>query len=282
MHAARRGRWPCQSLNCVAPGRGDLSLSRFHPAPFESLWFPDHVQYTATRPEGWSLWPGPWRVIPKALGHEVLCNRFRTRASAKMAPPEGLSAPSGPRHRRRGRGGVPGVRCLPIDGRIGPAGGSPRADPRDGTQAPRTTRGKHYQVDGRTATSAQPVHRSWWVGTRTLLLRVVAAPDWWNYRSRVRTIRRAGALKSHCGRGARLREIHQVVRVGSYRRERRSSSDQAAGHTPLANSVIGHQTRLPKTVASWRGARRDGQLCRRAASGGTWLSRDLLPRLREA
>jgi alkanesulfonate monooxygenase SsuD/methylene tetrahydromethanopterin reductase-like flavin-dependent oxidoreductase (luciferase family) len=56
--------------------------------PYESLWFPDHVQYQNNRvAEGWSLlafalarYPGKW------CGHEVLCNSFRNPAHlAKMA-----------------------------------------------------------------------------------------------------------------------------------------------------------------------------------------------------
>lgn len=56
-------------------------------APFESLWFPDHVQY-ANRPvaEGWSLFVYALSRYPdKLCGHQVLCNSFRNPAHlAKM------------------------------------------------------------------------------------------------------------------------------------------------------------------------------------------------------
>ena len=57
-------------------------------APFESLWFPDHVQYANnTVAEGWSLLAFAMARYPgKRCGHEVLCNSFRNPAHlAKMA-----------------------------------------------------------------------------------------------------------------------------------------------------------------------------------------------------
>src|SRR5207302_645787 len=57
-------------------------------APFESLWFPDHVQYTGHKvAEGWSLLAWAMARYPEKLcGHEVLCNSFRNPAHlAKMA-----------------------------------------------------------------------------------------------------------------------------------------------------------------------------------------------------
>ena len=57
-------------------------------APYESLWFPDHVQYQGNQvAEGWSLLAfGMARYPDKLCGHEVLCNSFRNPAHlAKMA-----------------------------------------------------------------------------------------------------------------------------------------------------------------------------------------------------
>jgi alkanesulfonate monooxygenase SsuD/methylene tetrahydromethanopterin reductase-like flavin-dependent oxidoreductase (luciferase family) len=57
-------------------------------APYESLWFPDHVQYQGNRvAEGWSLLAFALARYPdKLCGHEVLCNSFRNPAHlAKMA-----------------------------------------------------------------------------------------------------------------------------------------------------------------------------------------------------
>src|SRR5215207_3562985 len=56
--------------------------------PFESLWFPDHVQYDSnTVAEGWTLLAFALARYPdKYCGHEVLCNSFRNPALlAKMA-----------------------------------------------------------------------------------------------------------------------------------------------------------------------------------------------------
>src|SRR5262249_10875994 len=56
-------------------------------APFDSLWFPDHVQYGAHKvAEGWSLLAYALARYPdKRGGHEVLCNSFRNPALlAKM------------------------------------------------------------------------------------------------------------------------------------------------------------------------------------------------------
>ncbi|MEX1018031.1 MAG: LLM class flavin-dependent oxidoreductase [Litorilinea sp.] len=57
-------------------------------APFESIWYPDHVQYGG-KPvgEGWTLMVyGLARYTDKICGHQVLCNSFRNPAHlAKMA-----------------------------------------------------------------------------------------------------------------------------------------------------------------------------------------------------
>jgi alkanesulfonate monooxygenase SsuD/methylene tetrahydromethanopterin reductase-like flavin-dependent oxidoreductase (luciferase family) len=57
-------------------------------APFDSLWFPDHVQYGSHKvAEGWSLLAYALARYPdKVCGHDVLCNSFRNPAHlAKMA-----------------------------------------------------------------------------------------------------------------------------------------------------------------------------------------------------
>ena len=56
--------------------------------PFDSLWFPDHVQYGANKvAEGWTLLAFALARYPdKLCSHEVLCNSFRNPAHlAKMA-----------------------------------------------------------------------------------------------------------------------------------------------------------------------------------------------------
>lgn len=57
-------------------------------APFDSIWFPDHVQYANRNvAEGWSLFAYALsRYEDKICGHQVLCNSFRNPAHlAKMA-----------------------------------------------------------------------------------------------------------------------------------------------------------------------------------------------------
>jgi len=51
-------------------------------APYDSLWFPDHVQYDSHKvAEGWSLLAYALARYPdKFCGHEVLCNNFRNPA----------------------------------------------------------------------------------------------------------------------------------------------------------------------------------------------------------
>ena len=65
-------------------------------APFDSLWFPDHVQYGGNKvAEGWTLLAYALARYPdKLCGHEVLCNSFRNPAHlAKMvATAQALSA----------------------------------------------------------------------------------------------------------------------------------------------------------------------------------------------
>src|SRR4029450_3621660 len=56
-------------------------------APFDALWFPDHVQYGSNKvAEGWTLLAWALARYPdKLAGHEVLCNSFRNPAHlAKM------------------------------------------------------------------------------------------------------------------------------------------------------------------------------------------------------
>src|SRR5215470_10557147 len=76
-------------------------------APFESLWFPDHVQYGANKvAEGWTLLAFALSRYPDKLGtHEVLCNSFRNPAHLAKMGATG-QAPSGGRGHPRHRGGL--------------------------------------------------------------------------------------------------------------------------------------------------------------------------------
>src|SRR6185503_4975478 len=99
----RRSRRPSSTSEMAAPGSrripvglnvwSRLVASTFPyldqtVAPFDSLWFPDHVQYGSHAvAEGWTLLAWALARYPdKLAGHEVLCNSFRNPAHlAKMA-----------------------------------------------------------------------------------------------------------------------------------------------------------------------------------------------------
>ena len=64
-------------------------------SPFDSLWFPDHVQYAGNKvAEGWTMLAYALARYPdKLCGHEVLCNSFRNPAhlAKMMATAQALS-----------------------------------------------------------------------------------------------------------------------------------------------------------------------------------------------
>ena len=81
--------------------------------PFDSIWYPDHVQYGAKNvAEGWSLLAfGLARYPDKLQGHQVLCNSFRNPAHLAAAALEewallGTAKRAGPPARFRARSGA--------------------------------------------------------------------------------------------------------------------------------------------------------------------------------
>lgn len=180
-------------------------------APFESLWFPDHVQYDS-KPvaEGWSLLTFALARYPdKLCGHQVLCNSFRNPAHlAKMAATcQILSA---------GRvvlgigAGWNEEEYLAYDWPF------PKVSVRAGqlaeaiqicramwTQSPASFQGRHYQITNAYChPHPDPIPPVMVGGAgEKFILRVVAQyADWWNYiyQDQATYAQKQEVLKEHC------------------------------------------------------------------------------------
>jgi alkanesulfonate monooxygenase SsuD/methylene tetrahydromethanopterin reductase-like flavin-dependent oxidoreductase (luciferase family) len=273
-------------------------------APFESLWFPDHVQYTGHKvAEGWSLLAWAMARYPEKLcGHEVLCNSFRNPAHlAKMAAT--LQALSGGRlvlgigagwneEEYRAYGWpFPSTRV-----RIAQLAEAIELIRAMWTQAPALFKGEHYQVDGAYCEPRPQPRPPIMVGGHgeRYLLRVVARQaDWWNYpfRGFEQYAQRQEALKAHCRDvGRDYDEIHQVVRVGILIGENGREVERIKARPdtrPLADiSLIGTPDQVTETLLAIvaRGARRlTVNFADVPHPEGTWLfAATVLPRLRDA
>jgi len=273
-------------------------------APFESLWFPDHVQYTGHKvAEGWSLLAWAMARYPEKLcGHEVLCNSFRNPAHlAKMAAT--LQALSGGRlvlgigagwneEEYRAYGWpFPSTRV-----RIAQLAEALELIRAMWTQAPAHYKGEHYQVEGAYCEPRPQPRPPIMVGGHgeRYLLRVVARhADWWNYpfRGFEPYAQKQEALKGHCRDvGRDYDEIHQVVRVGVLIGENGREIERIKarpGTRPLADiPLIGTPDQVTETLLAIvaRGARRlTVNFADVPRPEGTWLfAATVLPRLREA
>src|SRR5262245_45488616 len=197
-------------------------------APFESLWFPDHVQYGANKvAEGWTLLAFALSRYPDKLGtHEVLCCSFRNPAHlAKMVAT--AQALSGGRVILGIGAGWNEEECR--------AYGWPYQPTRvplaqlaaeiellrpmlSGPTAPYYA--QHDSIAGaRCEPPPDPIPPIMVGGSgEKYLLRVVAQhADWWNYvfRGREAYAHKQEVLKAHCREvGRDYEEIEQVVRVG--------------------------------------------------------------------
>jgi alkanesulfonate monooxygenase SsuD/methylene tetrahydromethanopterin reductase-like flavin-dependent oxidoreductase (luciferase family) len=197
-------------------------------APFDSLWFPDHVQYNGHKvAEGWTLLAYALARYPdKLCGHEVLCNSFRNPAHlAKMvATAQALS---------RGRM-VLGIGAgwneeeyraygwpfPPARVRIAQLAEAIELIRRMWTEAPVSYAGQHYQLtNAYCEPRPNPIPPIMVGGSgEKYLLRVVAErADWWDYSFRGPEIyaHKQEVLRTHCRSARRdYDEIRQVVRVG--------------------------------------------------------------------
>jgi alkanesulfonate monooxygenase SsuD/methylene tetrahydromethanopterin reductase-like flavin-dependent oxidoreductase (luciferase family) len=196
--------------------------------PFESLWFPDHLQYSGHKvAEGWSLLAFALARYPdKLCGHEVLCNSFRNPAHlAKMvATAQALSGGrvilgigagwNGEEYRAYG------WPFPPARVRIAQLAEAIQLIRAMWTEAPANYRGEHYQlVNAYCEPRPHPIPPIMVGGSgEKYLLRVVAQhADWWNYNFRGREdyAHKQEVLKRHCRDvGRDYAEIKQIVRVG--------------------------------------------------------------------
>ena len=197
-------------------------------APYESLWFPDHVQYNGHKvAEGWSLLAFALARYPdKFCGHEVLCNNFRNPALlGKMAST--CQAISGGRV-------ILGIGAGWNEEEYG-AYNWPFPRPRVRiaqlaeaielirlmwAESPANYQGEHYQISNLyNEPKPDPIPPIMVGGSgERYLLRVVAQQaDWWNYgfRSADMYTHKQNVLKGHCRVvGRDYEEIEQVLRVG--------------------------------------------------------------------
>jgi alkanesulfonate monooxygenase SsuD/methylene tetrahydromethanopterin reductase-like flavin-dependent oxidoreductase (luciferase family) len=195
---------------------------------FDSLWFPDHVQYGENKvAEGWSLLAYALARYPdKRCGHEVLCNSFRNPALlAKMvATAQALSGGrvilgigAGWNEEEYRAYGWP---FPPTRVRIAQLAEAIELIRLMWAAGPVTYRGEHYQVTGAHCESRPEPVPPIMVGGHgeKYLLRVVARhADWWNYsfRDAATYTQKQEALKNHCREvGRDYDTITQVVRAG--------------------------------------------------------------------
>jgi alkanesulfonate monooxygenase SsuD/methylene tetrahydromethanopterin reductase-like flavin-dependent oxidoreductase (luciferase family) len=197
-------------------------------APFDSLWFPDHVQYgDANVAEGWSMLAYALARYPdKICGHDVLCNSFRNPAHlAKMAATMqtisggrvvlGIGAGWNEEEYRAYGWPFPSARV-----RIAQLAESIQILRSLWMATPVTFHGEYYQLDGAYCEPKPDPAPPIMVGGKgeKYLLRVVAQhADWWNYvyEDQATYAHKQRVLQDHCAAvGRNYDEILQVIHVG--------------------------------------------------------------------
>jgi alkanesulfonate monooxygenase SsuD/methylene tetrahydromethanopterin reductase-like flavin-dependent oxidoreductase (luciferase family) len=197
-------------------------------APFDSLWFPDHVQYDANKvAEGWSLLAFALARYPdKICGHEVLCNSFRNPAHlAKMVATTqaisggrvvlGIGAGWNESEYRAYGWPFPSNRV-----RIAQLVEAIELIRTMWSEAPASYQGEYYQIANaycEPRPSPVPPIMVGGAGEKYLLRVVAQYADWWNYSftgSDMLTHKQT-VLKQHCDAvGRDYGEIKQVLRAG--------------------------------------------------------------------
>jgi alkanesulfonate monooxygenase SsuD/methylene tetrahydromethanopterin reductase-like flavin-dependent oxidoreductase (luciferase family) len=197
-------------------------------APFDSLWFPDHVQYSGHKvAEGWTLLAYALARYPdKICTHEVLSNSFRNPAHlAKMVATAqaisggrvilGIGAGWNEEEYRAYGWPYPPTRV-----RIAQLAEAIELIRAMWTRAPASYHGEHYQVFGAYCEPRpEPLPRIVVGGHgERYLLRVVAQhADGSNYpyRDHATYVHKQEVLKRHCREvGRDYDAIEQIVRVG--------------------------------------------------------------------
>lgn len=224
---------------------------------FESLWFPDHVQYGAKNvAEGWSLLAFALARYPDKLqGHQVLCNSFRNPAHlAKMAAT--CQILSGGRV-VLGIGAGWNEEEYHAYGWPFPKTSARAAELAEAIQicrlmwseSPATFEGKHYQIrDAYCHPHPHPAPPIMVGGMgEKYMLRVVAEhADWWNYiyTDRATYAHKQNVLKNHClAAGRDYDEIVQVVAshilVGETEADLKPMAEQPHVRPTSANGFAG-------------------------------------------
>jgi alkanesulfonate monooxygenase SsuD/methylene tetrahydromethanopterin reductase-like flavin-dependent oxidoreductase (luciferase family) len=197
-------------------------------APFDSLWFPDHVQYDGHDvAEGWTLFAYALARYPgKLCGHEVLCNSFRNPAhlAKMMATAQALSGGrailgigAGWNEEEYRAYGWP---FAPTKVRVAQLGEAIEVIRSCGARRPRATAASTSRSPARAASrgpSPIPPIMVGGSGEKYLLNVVARHADWWNYGVRDLDAYRhkQDVLKIHCREVKRDYDaIQQVVRVG--------------------------------------------------------------------
>ena len=234
--------------------------------PFDSLWFPDHVQYEHHKvAEGWSLLAFALGRYPdKMCGHDVLCNSFRNPAHlAKMAATAqtisggrvvlGLGTGWHAEEYQAYGWPFPSARV-----RIAQLAEAIQLIRALWSNAPATYQGQHYQVtNAYCEPQPNPIPPIMVGGAgEQYLLRVVAEhADWWNYvfSDLEAYARKQAVLKRHCQAvGRDYDTIVQVVHVGVLVAENERAVQrlrESADVRPLENGVIGTPEQVATTLS---------------------------------
>lgn len=270
-------------------------------APFDSLWFPDHVQYgDAKVAEGWSLLAYALARYPdKICGHDVLCNSFRNPAHlAKMAATMqvtsggrvvvGIGAGWNEEEYRAYGWPFPSARV-----RIAQLAESIQIMRNLWTATPVTFHGEHYRLDGAYCEPKPDPAPPIMVGGKgeKYLLRVVAQhADWWNYvyEDRATYAHKQRVLRDHCAAvGRNYEEILQVIHVGiligeSEREVKRQIADPSVRPAD-ASTLVGAPEQITEgllSIVEQGAARITIHLCDAPRPEGTQLFADaVLPHL---
>jgi alkanesulfonate monooxygenase SsuD/methylene tetrahydromethanopterin reductase-like flavin-dependent oxidoreductase (luciferase family) len=196
--------------------------------PFDSLWFPDHVQYGSHKvAEGWSLLAFALARYPdKVCGHQVLCNSFRNPAHlAKMAAT--TQALSGGRVVLGIGAGWNEEEYLaygwpfpPARVRTAQLAEAIEVIKAMWTEFPANYQGQYYQIANaycEPRPDPRPPIMVGGAGEKYLLPVVAQHADWWNYIfiDRATYAHKQEVLKNHCRAvGRDYDEIKQVIATG--------------------------------------------------------------------
>jgi alkanesulfonate monooxygenase SsuD/methylene tetrahydromethanopterin reductase-like flavin-dependent oxidoreductase (luciferase family) len=270
-------------------------------APFESLWMPDHVQYSGHPvAEGWTLLTWALARYPdKRVGHEVLCNSFRNPAhTAKMvATAQALSGGrailgigAGWNEEEYRTYGWP---YPPTRVRIAQLAEAIQLIRLMWKEPAASFKGEFYEIAGAVCEprpQPMPPVMVGGHGEKYLLRCVAEHADWWNYsfRDMPTYVEKQEALKRHCRDVKRDDDaIEQVVRFGILIAENEREIERVKarpGTRPLNDiHLVGTPAQVIETILAVikQGARRlTVNFADVPYPEGTWLfSATVLPHL---